>query len=91
MNFFEQVGGELSWTIRSHMNTFGRIAMCGFISTYNNRSAPPTVPACEGAFVAKQLKMEGFLVYRWADRWWEGLHQMAQWIKEVIQLIYYVH
>ena len=26
--------------------------------------------------------MEGFIVSRWANRWNEGLEQMAQWINE---------
>ena len=26
--------------------------------------------------------MEGFIVTRWADRWLEGVLQMAAWIKE---------
>ena len=40
-------------------------------------------PACEAAFVFKQLKMEGFLVGRWTPRWMEGLSQMTKWIQEV--------
>ncbi len=40
-------------------------------------------PACEAAFVFKQLKMEGFLVSRWTSRWMEGLSQMTKWIQEV--------
>lgn len=30
----------------------------------------------------KQLKIQGFLVTRWYDRWMEGIHQMLKWIKE---------
>jgi prostaglandin reductase 1 len=31
-------------------------------------------------FIFKQLKMEGFVVYRWADRWMEAIHQNLEWI-----------
>lgn len=30
----------------------------------------------------KQLKIEGFVVYRWLDRWLEGLTQLQKWIEE---------
>ena len=66
------------------MKDFGRISVCGAISTYNDKTGEPTVvPCCEGAFVFKQLKMEGFLVHRWMNRWMEGLTQMTKWIQEV--------
>lgn len=30
-----------------------------------------------------ELKIEGFMVHRWADRWLEGIQQNMAWIKEV--------
>lgn len=74
----------ISTTVRNHMNLYGRISVCGAVSTYNDKTGEPTVaPCCEGTFVAKQLKMEGFLVQRWSNRWMEGLTQMTKWIQEV--------
>ena len=79
----QQVGGLFSATVRNHMKNYGRISVCGSTSTYNE-SAPPMVPASETILILKQIKIEGFMVtHRWADRWYEGLQQMAQWIKEV--------
>lgn len=84
MRFRLQVGGLLSSTIRNHMKDFGRISVCGAISTYNDKTGEATTAPCvEGTFIFKQLKMEGFLVHRWLDRWMEGLSQMAKWIQEV--------
>lgn len=34
--FFDCVGGPLSSIVLDHMNRFGRIAVCGLMSTYNN-------------------------------------------------------
>lgn len=79
--YFDNVGGLFSTAVRDHMKLFGRISVCGSISTYNDQT-PTMAPACEGAFVFKQLKMEGFLVQRWLNRWMEGLTQMTQWIQE---------
>lgn len=33
-------------------------------------------------FVFKQLRMEGFLVDRWMDRWMEGITEILKWIQE---------
>lgn len=30
----------------------------------------------------KQLKLEGFIVTRWNDRWMEGIKQNLEWIKQ---------
>lgn len=31
--------------------------------------------------VAKQLKIEGFIVTRWLDRWYEAVERLSTWIK----------
>jgi prostaglandin reductase 1 len=81
--YFDNVGGELSSTIISQMNLFGRISVCGAISAYNaDPKAYPQVPILQPTFVFNQLLMEGFIVHRWADRWMEGIKQNYQWIKE---------
>ncbi|KAJ2937880.1 hypothetical protein O0L34_g18702 [Tuta absoluta] len=79
--FFDNVGGEDSSIILSQMNDYGRIAVCGAISSYNED--PAKMPKCsviQPSLVFKQLKMEGFLVWRWTDRWAEALVQLIQWI-----------
>lgn len=78
--FFDNVGGEVSSTIFTQMNDYGRISVCGAISSYNTEI--PKVPALQTIFVFKQLKMEGFLVWRYADRWMEGITQVGKWIEE---------
>ncbi|XP_023949558.2 prostaglandin reductase 1 [Bicyclus anynana] len=79
--YFDNVGGEISSTIMSHMNKYGRIAVCGSISSYND-TAPPKVTIVQPALVFKELKMEGFLVNRWNDRWQEGIDMNLKWLKE---------
>merc|ERR1719278_723275 len=80
--FFDNVGGiDATKIINNHMNTFGRISGCGVISGYN-ATEPLMVPSTRGAMVFKQLRYEGFIVRRWLPRWFEGIQQMAQWIKE---------
>ena len=61
------------------MNFFGRNSVCGAISGYNDQEF--LEPAPQKFLVFLQLKMEGFMVSRWAHRWMEGINQMTEWIR----------
>ncbi|XP_055704846.1 prostaglandin reductase 1-like isoform X2 [Phlebotomus papatasi] len=81
--YFDNVGGEISYTVIKCMNLFGRISVCGSISSYNTDPKDlPKVPILQPDFVFKQLRMEGFIVTRWMHRWMEGINQIRDWIAE---------
>lgn len=79
--YFDNVGGQISDTIMYRMNKFGRVAVCGAISAYNENTVP-TAPIVQYPLIIKQLRMEGFIVHRWLDRWFEGIEQNRTWIQE---------
>ncbi len=79
--YFENVGGELADAVFPLMNTWGRVAVCGQISQYNDRSRD-IGPRPLTEILVKQLRVEGFIVSRWARRFPEGRRQMALWLKE---------
>lgn len=80
--YFDNVGGELSSIIMGQMNSFGRVAVCGSISSYNDDpSQMPKATILQPAVVSMQLKVEGFLVPRWLDRWPEAFADLVKWIK----------
>ena len=80
---FLQVGGDISSTIIYQMNTFGRISVCGSISSYNaDTKNMPKSPVIQPAVVMQQLKMEGFILMRWADRTSEGIQKNLQMIRD---------
>ncbi|KAH9627865.1 hypothetical protein HF086_015309 [Spodoptera exigua] len=79
--YFDNVGGEISTTIMSYMNKYGRVAVCGSISSYNDMKLPK-VTILQPAIVFKELKVEGFLVNRWTDRWNEGIEANLKWLSE---------
>jgi len=81
--YFDNVGGMLSYRIRNQMNLYGRVSLCGSISSYNNKAGEVSnVPNPEMIIVGKQLKLEGFIVTRWWDQRPEAVQQMAAWIRE---------
>lgn len=79
--YFDNVGGELSSTIIKQMNLNGRVASCGAVSAYNSQQ-DIKVSSVHVTLIFKQLTIKGFVVYRWADRWMEGIEQILSWIKE---------
>ncbi|VVC86625.1 unnamed protein product, partial [Leptidea sinapis] len=79
--YFDNVGGEISTTIMSYMNKYGRVAVCGSISSYNDLK-PPKVSIVQPAIVFKELKVEGFLVNRWFGRWNEGVEANRKWLND---------
>ncbi|XP_075977903.1 prostaglandin reductase 1-like [Anticarsia gemmatalis] len=81
--YFDNVGGEISSTVLSQMNQYGRVAVCGAISSYNETDpAKRKATILQPFIVSKQLKIEGFLVNRYADRTIEGVNQNLKWVKE---------
>jgi len=79
--YYENVGGEHLEAALEHMNTYGRLVMCGMIAHYN-ATERPTGPANLSYVIAKQLKIEGFIVGRFADKMPQFQSDMGKWIAE---------
>lgn len=79
--YFDNVGGAVSDAILSVINTKARIAICGQISQYN-LAKPEPGPRVFRYLLTKSARAEGFLVYNYADRFAEGIAQMAKRMKE---------
>jgi NADPH-dependent curcumin reductase CurA len=79
--YFDNVGGAISDAVFALLNPFGRVSVCGQISQYNLVEPEPG-PRLLCQILVRQLKVEGFIVTRFQDRWPQGIAQMAQWMKE---------
>ena len=79
--YFDNVGGTISDAVFALLNPFGRVSVCGQISQYNLQKPEPG-PRILGQILVRQLKVEGFIVSRFQQRWPQGIAQMAQWVKE---------
>lgn len=76
--YFENVGGEILDTVLMQMNTFGRIAVCGLISAYN-ATEMPAGPKNLRAVLTQRLRMQGLIVFDWADRVPEAIRELGAW------------
>ncbi|XP_020566143.1 prostaglandin reductase 1 [Oryzias latipes] len=79
--FFENVGGDFSYVAFQQMKYFGRVAVCGSISMYND-ATPQIGPFPHLAIMWKELKVEGFMQSRWKDRHPESLRRLMGWYRE---------
>jgi NADPH-dependent curcumin reductase CurA len=74
---FENVGGEIMEAVMARMNNFGRMALCGMISTYN-ATTPMPGPRAWPLILMHRLKVQGFIVSDYADRYPEAIMTLAQ-------------
>ncbi len=79
--YFDNVGGEILDTVLTRINLKARIIICGAISQYNN-TTPVKGPANYLSLLVNRARMEGIVVFDYADRYQAGVVQMAQWMKE---------
>ena len=62
------------------MKPHGRIVCCGVVSQYDTGSPAPGPRGIPGLLVNNRVRMEGFLVFDYADRYGEGRAQMKAWV-----------
>ena len=80
--YFDNVGGAITDAVFRLINTRARISICGQISQYNLEKPEMGPRMILTMLLVRQAKAEGFLVSQFADRYPEGLMQIAQWLKE---------
>lgn len=78
--YFDNVGGDILGTALFRMNTYGRIVCCGNASQYDTATPGPGPRGIPGLLVNNQVRMEGFIVYRYEKRYSEARSAMAAWL-----------
>jgi len=76
---FENVGGAIMDAVFSRMNDFGRMALCGMISTYND-GGPAPGPTDFGRTLMHKLLIQGFIVSDYLPRAGEAFAELAPWV-----------
>ncbi|MEX1256955.1 MAG: NADP-dependent oxidoreductase [Gemmatimonadota bacterium] len=78
--YFDNVGGKLLEAAIGQMRVFGRIALCGSISRYNDTELTPG-PANLSRAVGWCLTLRGFLVSRYEHVRERFLADMSEWLR----------
>jgi NADPH-dependent curcumin reductase CurA len=79
--YFDNVGGDILDAVLARLRMKARIVICGAISQYNNTTAMKG-PSNYLSLLVNRARMEGIVVFDYADRYHLGVAQMAKWMKE---------
>jgi NADPH-dependent curcumin reductase len=78
--YFDNVGGEILDTVLTRITRGARIIICGAISQYNN-TAPVKGPANYLSLLVNRARMEGMVVFDYADRYPQAVAELAGYLK----------
>lgn len=78
---FENVGGDIFEAALWNMRDFGRIALCGMISNYNDAEPQPG-PRGMPLIIGRRLTIRGFIVRDHPEACREYVAKAAKWLEE---------
>ena len=78
--YFDNVGGDILDTVLTRITRGARIIICGAISQYNN-TTPVKGPANYLSLLVNRARMEGIVVFDYADRYHLGVAELAGYLK----------
>ena len=78
---FENVGGEIFEAVLWNMREFGRVALCGMISNYNDEELQPG-PRGMTVIIGRRLTIQGFIVTDHLETGKEYVSKAIQWLAE---------
>ena len=79
--YFDNVGGDILDTVLTRIARGARIVICGAISQYNSEGGMKG-PSNYMSLLVNRARMEGFVVFDYADRYMEAAMEMAGWMAE---------
>ena len=80
--YFDNTGGPVLESALFRMAVGGRIVCCGVVSQYDTSSPGGGPRGVPGLLVNNRVRMEGFLVFDFADRYDQARAEIASWIHD---------
>ncbi|MCJ1284084.1 hypothetical protein MMC26_003415 [Xylographa opegraphella] len=78
--FFDNTGGEVLDLALSRAKPHARFVICGAISQYNAKEVQG--PRNYTMIIAMRIRMQGFIVFDYADRYADARQELAGWLRE---------
>lgn len=79
--YFDNVGGEILDAVLARLARGARIIICGAISQYNN-TTPVQGPKNYLSLLVNRARMEGMVVFDYADRYHVAIAELAGYLKD---------
>lgn len=79
--YFDNTGGAILESALFRMNVHGRIVCCGAVSQYDTASPEPGPRGVPGLLVNNRVRMEGFLVFDFKERYLEARAALRGWVE----------
>lgn len=79
--YYDNVGGTTTDAVILNLNFHSRIVLCGQIALYNSREIP-VGPVILPRLLTRSVRLQGFIVRNYSDRFEEGLTALYNWVKE---------
>ncbi len=77
--YFDNVGGEILDLVLARLADGARVVLCGAISQYNQAGMLGTGPKNYFNLILHRSRMEGFLVFQFAQRYPEAIADLVKW------------
>ena len=79
--YFDNTAGKISDAVLKHLNVHARVVVCGTASVAS-WDPIPLGPRVERHLLVKRARMQGILIFDYADRLDEGRADLARWVRE---------
>jgi NADPH-dependent curcumin reductase CurA len=78
--YFDNTAGPISDSVMRRINVGARLVICGTASIAN-WEPPPQGPRVERHLLVKRARMQGFLIFDYAQRYSEALRELESWVR----------
>jgi len=77
--YFDNTGGDVLGSALFRMAPHGCIVCCGAVSAYDTVDPPPSPRGVPGLLVNNRVRMEGFLLFDYEDRYEAARQELSAW------------
>ena len=79
--YFDNTAGPISDTVHPRLATGARVVICGTASI-SQWEPWPTGQRVERHLLVKRARMQGFVIFDYANEWEDAIATLAQWVRE---------
>jgi hypothetical protein len=79
--YYDNTAGTISDEVLKHLRVGARVVICGTASIADWEPIPEG-PRVERHLLVKRARMQGFLIFDYAERYTEALQELTQWVRQ---------